>query len=266
MPVLVCLLAGCSQIDRWDLDPWSTDYETAERRISGTSKSMLVVYQDGRKDRDGALEKVLKDAGVKARSAELVRCTLYRSQEKDRRYADQFQIQRVPSLILVHPDDTFHSLTWPFDAQTAVEFLDRSVPPGAPMTRNPLIARDVRYRWYLTQSGAEAAAMAQGKPLLLAFHRAGTADWRKLEGLLKTPVVYRRFEGMVHGQVTQMNPLAKTHAAPWGEVALPALAVVQVDGTHAVLEMPTSVEAVIHFADRISTGGSVTDGPASSSP
>jgi len=264
-PLLATLaFAGCATVSRWTTHRWETDYENAERRARASGRGMLIVYRDGRKNVDAPLEKVL-------RSRELVlppyeRCELFRPVEADRRYADQFHVQRAPAIILRHPDDTYHAWTGTWAHDDVAAFLAQATPPGSPPRWNAFVSRTVHYRWYETFGGASEAAKQSQKPMLVVVHRAMTPDWPKLNQLLTRPEVFRRFQDVVHCRLVCLNPAARSFDAPFGRMGVPAIAVIHPDGTSAVLEIPTSSDAIVRFADRSLLQASTASSTSASTP
>lgn len=68
-----------------------------------------------------------------------VRCILYSTNERDRRYAAQFGVEIPPSLILVYPDGTYHAKRGPLNHDTITQFLAESQPPGTSPKANPYL-------------------------------------------------------------------------------------------------------------------------------
>jgi hypothetical protein len=241
-------LFGCQALNRWTVERWETDYVNAERRARAADRTMLILFRDGRKPIDKPLEAIRKSKKVKPLLRPFEWCELYRTAEADRRYADQFHVQRAPALILAHPDDTYQAWTGPWNEADVIRFLTESKPPGSPADRNPYLARKIEYRWFETWRGAQDEARRRGRPTLVAVHRAMTPDWHKLSRLLAQPEVFSRCNDMVHCRLTCLNPLAASYDAPFGNVKVPALAVIASDGTlEAVLEMPGSSAAIVRF-------------------
>ncbi len=72
--------------------------------------------------------------------------------------------------------------------------------------------------------------------------------------MIERTEVFTRWRGLAHARVGSWNLWAKTRTTPFGEVQLPALVVAFSDGTHHVLDMPGSYEAIVRFADRLNDG------------
>ncbi len=226
-----------------------TDYDTVERRATESRRPMLIVFRDGRRAIDDPVERAVKKAGFSRHHPRVVRATLYRGFEPDRRYVAQFGVERAPAVILVHPDATYHALSGTLNAESLLRFAAETSPPGSDIQRNPFVPRHAQYDWHLTLAGAEEDAHRTGKPMLVAATRLMTRDWQSLNEMLQRPEVYRRFKDMVACRLDVWNPFAKFFNSPWGTIDLPALIVVAPDGTYRILSKPFGVEGIVNFAD-----------------
>ncbi|MEK6674768.1 MAG: hypothetical protein AABZ47_03835 [Planctomycetota bacterium] len=242
-------LGGCHTVNRWTTDFFRTDYDAAERKAREQGRPILVAYYDGRKDVDRSLQEILKRSDIQKQLEGMVFCQLYRSHEPDRRYVAQFGVQRAPAMMVLHPDDTYHATAGTLTFDTATAFLESARAPGEPVRRNPLVPRRVEYEWRKSVTEAEATAKRDGRMLLVVAHRSFTSDWRRMNGLLNQREVQTRLKGMVHCELPYWDGFSGRGQTPWGEVQLPAIILVDPQGRHQVLEMPTSSEAIARFVD-----------------
>jgi hypothetical protein len=140
-------------------------------------------------------------------------------------------------------------------------FLTEAKPPGDHPTLNPFIPRRTEYQWHRQWHSAQSAAQQSGRPMLVVMDRALSSDERKLDTMLSRPEVHRRFRDFVHCRIQTFNVLAQSMTMPWGQVRLPAMAVVDGEKVLGVLEMPTTYESVVHFADRCSRSPATVAAP-----
>ena len=241
---------GCTAVSLWGYRGWVADYDSAEQRVHKTGRELLIAYVDPRPGKKGALKRVMDSAVVEARTGDYVRCRLFKSYEPDRRYVAQYGVERAPALIIVHANGTYHALQGPMSVERVSQFLADATGPGTEPVVNHQIPRRPRYEWHGDVTSAEEASKTSGKVILFVFYKRLSRDWRRLERILCRREVYRRFADMVHCRVDTLNPWAKTYVTKFGPVRLPALVIACGDGTHDVLEMPTSYESVVRFADR----------------
>jgi len=246
------MATGCSSTwGRWRPNGWDADYCAAEARAAESGGEMLIFYRAVDQGRPDPTFDALRSDPLKQQTARYVRCSLYRSYEPDRRYAAQYGVERAPALIVVHNDGTYHARTGLTSAEQISEFLAAAQPPGATPVLNPYIPRETNYAWHSSVESAEATAQKTGQSILIVFDRWWSRDRRKLEKLLERREVYGRFARMVHCRPGSILGLGDQSMARFNVKNLPALVIVHPDGSHYVLELPTSYEAVVRFADRV---------------
>ncbi len=251
LALLLPTLGACSLGGTWRPNHWIADFDVAEREVVASQRSMVIRYIDNRPGRKDALESVVADRRVRSVLKNYVCCSLVRSYEPDRRYVAQFGVERAPALIVVHPDGTAHAQTGLRTVEDVVGFLDNTTSPGKPVAADPWIPRNAYYAWHGNLAKAQEAANEQQVPLLIVYYRRMTGDWNALEDMLMRPEVFRRLSGMVYCRRGGWNPMADTTQTPFADMNLPALVIVKTDGTHSILEMPISSDAVVRFAARV---------------
>ncbi len=243
--------SGCASLSRWAPTGWVADYDTAEKHVRASGGELLIFFKDPRPGADDSLEKALNDEPVKGLISGYVRCRLFRSYEPDRRYVAQYGILRAPALIVVHQDGTYHARSGAIPAREVAAFLSNSKPPGWLPTMNPNIPRRPHYDWHRSIDEAEKIAMGTNQEVLVVFHRSLSSDWLKLKKFFARREVHARIADMVHCRIGLTKILASTHETRFGLLRLPAIVIVRRDGTHSVLELPTSYEAIIRFAEAV---------------
>jgi hypothetical protein len=252
--------AGCTAaLGRWSAGGWLADYNTAEKQVQQTGRPLLILYQRSDIEADKSFRRTMKSSLVQRLSARHVRCRLFASYEPHRRYVAQFGVQRPPALIVVHRDGTYHARVGPMTAAETASFLANAGPPGAIPRPDPYLPRTARYEWHDRLADAEAAGQRLQRPVVIVFHRSLTSDWSSLKTLLSRHEVYSRLGGMVHCRIGVLNPWTEGYITRFGALRLPAIVLLQPDGRFDVLELPTSYESVVRFADAaMATHGAVS--------
>jgi hypothetical protein len=241
---------GCiSSLGHWTPGGWLAGYESAEQHALKTGRPLLIYYREFGHEKDRAMDDALKSSLVERLSAHYVRCRLFRSYEPQRRYVAQFGVDRTPALIVVHRDGTYHSHIGLMSSVEAASFLAHGQPPGAQPRLDPYLPRKPQYVWQGRIDEAERTAQRLQRPALIVFHRTLTSDWKTVEKILMRKEVYARFAGLVHCRVGVLNPWSSAHITRFGALRLPTLVLLRTDETFEVLEVPTSYEAVVLFAD-----------------
>jgi len=248
---------GCaSSIDRakrWVVGDWAADYQTAERHARESNTGILILYTNIDLTRKDAMREAVKGA-ASGDAGKYVRCVLFRDNEPDRRYVAQYGVDRAPALIVVHTDGTYHARSGPMPAEQIADFLASATPPGSKPELNPFIPRESNYAWNSDIESSERMSRASGRPMLVVLDRWMTRDWRKLRAMLERREVYTRFADMVHCRPASLWSSSGSAAARFGVKNLPALVIVEPDGSAQALELPASYEAIVRFADGVRRG------------
>lgn len=242
---------GCAiSLPRFAESGWIAGYDESERMVLQNDAALLIHYQRSATDPLDASRAALSDPAVKSRTAGYVRCSLVQSDEADRRYVAQFGIQRAPALILVRKDGTYHAHNGPMDAEQILTFLNGAAEVGLRPKLDPHILREPRYLWYESLEQADRVAQRLQRPILVVFDRKLSRDWRPLEKLLKRREVFRRFAHLVHCKPGSLWRSPEADLRRFAITDLPALVIILTDGSYAKMELPTSYEAIVRFADR----------------
>jgi len=258
---------GCaSSIHRarhWIVGGMEADYQTAERLARQSGTGILILYTNIDLTRDDPVREAVKTAAARGNAKDYVRCVLFQNNEPDRRYVAQYGVDRCPAVIAVHPDGTYHARAGAMSVEQAEGFFAGATPPGSTPKVNPYIPREPSYAWGHDLESAERTAGASGRPLLVVLDRWMTRDWRKLRSMLERREVYTRFADMVHCRPGSLWSSAGSAAARFGVRNMPAVVIVEPDGSFHVLELPSSYETIVRFSDGIRRGAAPTEANAS---
>ena len=99
--------------------------------------------------------------------------------------------------------------------------------------------------------------------MVVVLDRWMTRDWRRLLAMLERREVYTRFADMVHCRPGSLWSSSGSTAARFGVHNLPAIVIVETDGTAHALELPATYESIIRFADGVRLGETPADAEAS---
>jgi hypothetical protein len=248
--VPAALIAGCATtLPDWLRPSWTPGYEDAARAARADGRGMLVLYRNTDQGVQDAMFDALRTHEVETRTKDAVTCLLFQSHEPDRRFVAQYGVERAPALILIHPDGTYHARTGTQSSEQIAAFLDAAVPPGAEPKRNPHLLRQPVYAWHPSLDSARRAARSRGQSILLVLDRGFTRDWERLRPMLERREVYARFADMVHCRPSSLWGQTQAARKEYAVAALPALVIIRPDGSHRALELPTSYETIVRFAD-----------------
>lgn len=257
--VTLISIVGCSfkmpriqipQMTILDNNGWVADYESAEKRVKETGNPLLIYFQTGEYKIDQRYRRAIDHGRGSMISNQFVRCLLVNSYEPDRRYVQQFGVQRAPALILVHADGTYHAEVGLLNDVQIAQFVTKTTPPGHQPNYNSHIPRKPEYVWYDSLEKASAQAKKLNRPLFIVYERTFSDDNTKLKKLLSRREVYHRIDSMIHVRIPLTGLFAKAYISPFGALKLPAMVIAQPGGPYFTLELPTTYEQVVHFADQ----------------
>ena len=249
---------GCAstsgRIQRWINGNWAADYQSAERLARESNTGILILYTDIDLTRDDPMREAVKNKAAGGGTKDYVRCVLFRDNEPDRRYVAQYGVDRPPAMILAHPDGTYHARVGTLSEEGVAQFIAEANPPGLKPQLNPFIPRESNYAWITSFETARQAARESGRSMIVVLDRWMTRDWSRLRPMLDRREVHTRFADMVHCRPGSLWSLAGSVADHLGVRHLPAIVIVDPDGTARVLELPASYESIIRFADGVRRG------------
>lgn len=234
----------------WPGVTWTADYENAEQKASELGTGVLFLFTNHDRTKPDALRDHLKDPTQRGAASAYIPALLFKRNESDRRYADQFGVQRAPAIIVVHPDGSYHSTQGVLSTEKATEFLTQAVPPGTAPKLNPHIARRLGYYWHRDWATAKKAAEDNQREMFVVLERWMSRDWDILEPMIERREVYSRVAHMVHCRPGTAWNSAGAVATQLGVQNFPAIVIVPVSGDPRILELPTSYEAIVRFADQ----------------
>lgn len=260
----LALGGGCAALPDPIQIGWLADYDLAERQRAHSGEPVLFLFKDGRLERDRPMVRALRDPAVKPLIDPYIKCLLSHEYEPDRRFARQFGVERAPALIVVDGEGLYRSCTGPMTAEEVRAFLTDEDAARRVAVRDAHLHHEVRYDWTSDLAEAEARSQATGRPILVAIYNQFSGEFEALAAILEEPPVFRRFRLHIHCKMGVLWGSHSTERARFGVSDLPALVVVEPDGTSRVLEKPLSARAVVRFA-RASVVRPQNDPPASPS-
>jgi len=211
---------------------------------------MLVFFRTSQPKEDRIISEALRDGRIRTIISDHVRCFLFKQYEPDRRYVAQYGIERAPALIVVRADGTHHALVNPASTEDVRSFLESCDHPGSRPTPNPHIPRKPAYCWLDDIEQAETMGRETARPVLVVLCRSFTREFSELGKLLDSPEVYSRLRNVVHCRPSLRFGSNKAVLERFGVTELPALVILDPEGTFFVLEKPPSGDVLVRFADR----------------
>jgi hypothetical protein len=103
---------------------WENDYERAVRRAQQRNRELFIVYKSwASPESTELLARLMNRPEVALHFVETVNCILDDSFGANRSYLSRFGVDRVPAMVLVHRDGTYHTRIGPATPEEIVRFV-----------------------------------------------------------------------------------------------------------------------------------------------
>lgn len=249
-------VAGCSlPASKLDIRPaiwsrtWFADYRSAQTFARESNLPLLIYYKDAKPWSNDPIEDALRGWPLSKHTDACARVALLRSYEPDRRVVRQFGIVRAPAVVLVHADGTYHAVSGDLSGDRLTSFFEQAKPPGSWPTPDPFPSQPVGFAWQTSLDDALAQGRTNDRPVFIVLDRPWSRDWERLSPMIDRPEVRSRAADMVHCRPMPIWKIAPDYTEQFALANLPAIVVVQPDGSYRSLEIPNSYEAIVRFLD-----------------
>ena len=150
-------------------------------------------------------------------------------------------------MILVHRDGTYHQRTGVMSAEGITNFLKTAAPPGQQPMINPQIPREIDYDWEADYERAFEIAEQQHRPVFIFYKSVVSADANEMFGTLDRPDVAELFDDTVNCLLDWGYAPNRRFMTQYGVTNVPALVIVNPDGTHHARQGRMTAAQVISF-------------------
>jgi hypothetical protein len=165
---------------------------------------------------------------------ETVNCLLDMDYSPNRRHVRKYGVTRVPAIILVHRDGTYHTHTGPMTADQIVRFATSARSSGR--TPRGEYADRMRtragYQWYSDLNRALAHARNRGMNLFVFYNSLYSDQSNRMARLLDRSDVAALFEGTLNCRLDFSVPANRQLMLRYRVDRAPAFVVVRPDGTY----------------------------------
>ena len=233
-------MCGCNS-------PVLVNFSRAERLAKQQQKKLFVYYESWLSTDCGEMKRQIQSGRVQQLLTNKIVCILEESYEPNVRYVAQYGVQRYPAVILIHSDGTYHQRSGVMSAEGIANFLETARSPGAQPRINPQIPREIDYEWEADYERAFEIAQQQHRPVFIFYKSVVSADANELLGTLDRPDVAELFDDTVNCLLDWGYPPNRRLMTRYGVTNVPAIVIVNPDGTHHARQGRMTAAQVISF-------------------
>ncbi len=233
-------MCGCNS-------PVLVNFSRAERLGKQQQKKLFVYYESWLSADCGEMKRQIQSSTVQQLLADKIVCILEESYEPNVRYVAQYGVQRYPAVILIHRDGTYHQRTGVMSAEGIANFIATAKSPGAQPMINPQIPREIDYEWEADYERAFEIAEQQNRPVFIFYKSVVSTDANEMLGTLDRPEVAELFDDTVNCLLDWGYPPNRRLMIRYGVTNVPAIVIVNPDGTHHARQGRMTAAQVISF-------------------
>jgi hypothetical protein len=211
---------------------WIGIYEDALERARRQNRKLLIVYKWWLSGESNELLRRLSKPEVARHVHEMAHCLLDWDYVPNRRHMASYGVQKVPAMVIVHQDGTYHAKEGLPDIADIVRFIVNARAPGQlPGWR---ARADVRaaYRWYADFDRAAVVARRQDKSLFVFYYSTFSDESNRMEQLLGQTETAALFTDTVNCKLDWAIRGNRELVKAYGVDRVPAFIIVRPDGTY----------------------------------
>jgi len=248
--IVFCLFAmcGCNS-------PVLVNFSRAERLGKQQQKKLFLYYESWLSADCGEMKRQIQSSMVQQLLADKIVCFLEESYEPNVRYVAQYGVHRYPAVILIHADGTYHQRTGVMSAEGIADFIATATPPGRQPMINPQIPREIDYGWEADYERAFEIAAQQHRPVFIFYKSVVSTDANEMLGTLDRPDVAELFDDTVNCLLDWGYPPNRRFMIQYGVTNVPAIVIVNPNGTHHARQGRMTAAQVISFVRSAKASG-----------
>ncbi len=211
---------------------WQGSYEEAAALAARQNRPLLIVYKWWLSTESTELLNRLSQPRVRSHFSEMVQCLLDWDYIPNRGFVAPYGVNKVPAMIMVRPDGTYHTLVGLPTVDQIVRFAANAGSPGraAPTRSPPGIAPTIP--WQYNYERAQSTAQREGRDLFIFCHSVFAEASNVTARVLDLPEAAKLLAEAVCCRLDWLVDKNRTLAAQFGVKAAPACIVVRPDGTY----------------------------------
>jgi hypothetical protein len=211
---------------------WIGIYEEALERAQRQNRKLFIVYKWWLSGESNELLRRLSKPEVARHVHDMTHCLLDWDYVPNRRHMASYGVQKVPAMVIVHQDGTYHAKEGLPEIADIVRFIVNARAPGQlPGWR---ARTDVRaaYRWYADFDQAAIVARRQDKSLFVFYYSTFSDESNRMEQLLGQTEAAALFTDTVNCKLDWAIRKNRELVKAYGVDRVPAFVIVRPDGTY----------------------------------
>lgn len=211
---------------------WIGIYEDALERARRQNRELLIVYKWWLSAESTELLRRLSKPEVARHVHEMVHCLLDWDYVPNRRHMASYGVQKVPAMVIIHQDGTYHAKEGLPEIADIVRFIVNARAPGKlPGWRARADVRSA-YRWYAEFDRASIAAVRNDKNLFMFYYSTFSDESNRMEQLLGRTEAAALFTDTVNCKLDWAIRDNRSLVSRYGVDRVPAFIIVRPDGTY----------------------------------
>jgi hypothetical protein len=235
---------------------WHGAYEEAVDLAARQNRPLFVVYKWWLSTDSTELLNRLSQPRVRSHFTEMVQCLLDWDYVPNRAFVAQYGVSKVPAMIIVRPDGTYHTLVGLPTVDQIVRFSAAAGSPGRAAPTRGRVGVAPSVPWQYNYERARATAEEEGRSLFIFCHSVFVEASNLSSRVFELPEATKLLAELVCCRLDWLVEKNRTVGAQFGVKAPPACIVLRPDGTyHARMEMATvdDLTALLEAAKRPGT-------------
>ncbi|MCP4590920.1 MAG: hypothetical protein GY842_09250 [bacterium] len=234
---------------------WKNIYEEAVDLARRQNRPLLVLYKSWLSAESTELLNRLSRPRVQRLFGEMVHCILDSDYRPNRPHVARYGIDpdRVPALVVVRPDGTYHRLVGLPSLEQLVRFAVGSRSPGQVASGGGRKGVDAELVWQYSYDRARIAAQRQDRPLFIFYHSVFTEASNRSARLFEAPEAAVLLGDAVPCHLDWAIVRNREVAARFALEEPPGYVVLRPDGTYHARSGPITVEELadlLHAAEK----------------
>ena len=232
---------------------WHGSFEQAVDLADRQNRPLFIVYKWWLSAESTELLNRLSQSRVRRQFSDMVHCLLDWDYVPNRTHLARYGVSKVPSMIIVRPDGTYHKLVGLATAEQIIRFAVNSRTPGRTAPRRERLGIAPAIHWQYNYERARAAAHGKGRNLFIFYHSVFVDTSNRATKLFDSTEAAALLADAVCCRLDWVVKKNRTIAAQFGLNEPPSYVVYRPDGTYHARSGPITfgdLTALLQAAER----------------